>query len=52
LNDFEADLLSKPVVNLSSVLDVPAAIDYFIITEITKNPGKCANTAEVLHGPQ
>jgi hypothetical protein len=45
MNDFEAQLLSKPVANLSSVLDVQAAIDYFIITEITKNPGKHATTA-------
>lgn len=41
MNDFEAQLLSLPVANLSSVLDVPAAIDYFIVTEITKNPGGC-----------
>lgn len=41
MNDFEGNLLSLPVSNLTggSWLDVPAAIDYFIITEITKNPG-------------
>ena len=39
LNTFEAKLLREPVANLTDVLDVPAAINYFIITEITKNPG-------------
>ena len=39
MNDFEGNLLSLPVSNLTGWLDVPAAIDYFIITEITKNPG-------------
>lgn len=38
MNDFEAQLLSQPV-NNNSLLDLPAAIDYFIITEISKNPG-------------
>jgi hypothetical protein len=36
--DFEANLLSLPVANLTAWLDVPAAIDYFIITEVAKNP--------------
>lgn len=51
MNDFEAQLLSKPVANLSSVLDVPAAIDYFIITEITKNPGNYSSyqVATMMH---
>jgi hypothetical protein len=39
MNEFEANLLSLPVANLTNWLDVPAAIDYFIITEIAKNPG-------------
>jgi hypothetical protein len=39
MNDYEAKLLSLPVGELAGWLDVPAAIDYFIITEITKNPG-------------
>lgn len=38
MNTLESALLSQPVSNLSSVLDVPAAIDYFIGTEVTKNP--------------
>lgn len=38
LNNFESDLLTKPLSNLSEVLDIPAAIDYFIGTEVTKNP--------------
>lgn len=39
MNDFEGNLLSLPVSNLTGWLDVPAAVDYFLITEITKNPG-------------
>lgn len=38
LNDFEAALLAKPVANLTDMLDVPAAIDYWLATEVTKNP--------------
>jgi hypothetical protein len=34
------------VTNITDVLDVPAAIDYFIITEITKNPGVCSVVAQ------
>lgn len=38
MNVFESTLLRQPLTNLSSVLDVPAAIDYWLGTEVTKNP--------------
>eukprot|EP00879_Flechtneria_rotunda_P006440 GHRR01006769.1.p1 GENE.GHRR01006769.1~~GHRR01006769.1.p1 ORF type:complete len:491 (+),score=142.61 GHRR01006769.1:191-1663(+) len=38
MNDFESQLLAKPTSELSSILDIPAAIDYFLGTEVTKNP--------------
>lgn len=42
LSDFEAQLLTQNVSALNGTwLDVPAAIDYFLITEVTKNPGAC-----------
>jgi hypothetical protein len=47
MNSFEEKLLSRTsVTNITDVLDVPAAIDYFIITEITKNPGVCSVVAQ------
>jgi hypothetical protein len=49
MNEFEAQLLSQNVSALNSTwLDVPAAIDYFLITEITKNPGVCCVCGGVL----
>jgi hypothetical protein len=49
MNGFEEKLLSQTsVANITDVLDVPAAIDYFIITEITKNPGACSAVAQRL----
>jgi hypothetical protein len=38
VNDYEVALLQKPVDSLRDVLDLPAAIDYFLVTELTKNP--------------
>ncbi|WIA37032.1 hypothetical protein OEZ86_014016 [Tetradesmus obliquus] len=38
MNDFEATLLQRGTTNMSNLLDVPAAVDYFLATEVTKNP--------------
>jgi hypothetical protein len=38
MNAFEAALLARGVANMTGLLDVPAAADYFLATEVTKNP--------------
>jgi hypothetical protein len=38
MNAFEAALLARGVANMTGLLDVAAASDYFLATEVTKNP--------------
>jgi hypothetical protein len=38
MNAFEAALLAGGVTNMTGLLDVPVAVDYFLATEVTKNP--------------
>ncbi|KAF6264711.1 coth protein-domain-containing protein [Scenedesmus sp. NREL 46B-D3] len=38
MNAFEAALLARGTANMTGLLDVPAAADYFLATEVTKNP--------------
>jgi hypothetical protein len=44
VNDFEAALLSNNATAYRELLDVPAAVDYLLGTELTKNPDgyRCA----------
>jgi hypothetical protein len=38
MNAFEAALLARGTANMTELLDVAAAADYFLATEVTKNP--------------